>query len=122
MKDPRKGQLEAKISEAIIKFERDHMGRGPEEVKTHIIEDMILVRLKGVLTLAEKQLAKSEQGIELIKKVRANLIENSRSLLEQIISDLTMTKLISLHTDISTVTGERVILFTVAENLQKKLT
>ncbi len=120
MKNLTKGQLEARISEAIIGFERDHMGRGPEEVKTHIIGDMILVRLKGVLTSAEKQLAKSERGTELIKKVRANLIENSRSLLERIISELTMTKLISLHTDISTVTGERVILFTVAENLQKE--
>ncbi len=61
-----KGQIEASICEAIIKFEREHMGRGPKEVKTHIFGDLILVRLKGVLTPAEQQLVKNEEGRKLI--------------------------------------------------------
>ena len=120
MKNIRKGQVEDEISKAIIKFEREHMGRGPKEVKTYIIGDIIFVRLKGVLTAAEQRLAKNEGGIELIKKVRANLIENSKSFLEQIINKITKIRLISMHTDISTVTGERVILFILAENLEEK--
>jgi len=109
-----KGELEAEISEALIKFEKEYMGRGPDETKTHIIDDMILVRLKGVLTPAEKQLAKTEdesKGRGLIKQVRVELIEKGRMLLEKIIMDATEKKIISLHTDISTITGERIIIF-----------
>lgn len=111
-----KGQVEAEISEAIIKFEREYMGRGPDETKTYIIGDMILVRLKGVLTPAEKQLAKtaeSTQGRNLIKQVRIELLEKAKGLLDAIIQDITGHSIRSLHTDISTVTGERVIIFTL---------
>ncbi len=115
-----KGQIEAKISEAIIKFEKDYMGRGPEETKTDIIGDMILVRLKGVLTLAEKQLAKTAEGIEIVKKTRAKLLEGARIILGDIISNTTGCQVKSLHTDISTKTGERIIIFTLNNNLEDK--
>lgn len=109
-----KGQIESEISEALVKFEKEYMGRGPEETKTYIIDDMILVRLSGVLTPAEKQLAKTEtdtQGQSLIKQVRTKLIEKGRTLLEAIVQDITGGKVKSLHTDISIHTGERVIIF-----------
>ena len=111
-----KGQIEAEISEAIIKFEKEYMGRGPMETKTHIIDDLVLVRLKGIMTQAEHQLARtgdSPKGRELIKQVRHELLEKGRPLLEAVMHDLTGRKTISLHTDISTVTGERVIIFTL---------
>lgn len=109
-----RGQIEAEISEAIIKFEKEYMGRGPDETKTYIIDDMVLIRLKGVLTPAEKQLAKADEGTKgrsLIKQVRIELIEKARMLLDTIVGDITGQKVKSLHTDISTVTGERVIIF-----------
>ena len=109
-----KGQVEADISEAIIKFEKEYMGRGPAETKTHIIDDLVLVRMKGILTQAEYQLARAEgdsKGRDLIKQVRHELLERGRPLLEAVIHDLTGRKTVSLHTDISTVTGERVIIF-----------
>jgi uncharacterized protein YbcI len=111
-----KGQIEAEVSEAIIKFEKDYMGRGPAEAKTHIIDDLVLVRLKGILTQAEYQLARTEdnpKGRDLIKQVRQELLERGRPLLEAVIQDLTGRKAVSLHTDISTITGERVIIFTL---------
>ena len=111
-----KGQIEADISEALIKFEKEYMGRGPEETKTYIIDDMVIIRLKRVLTQAEQQLAESNDettGRTLIKRVRTELLEKARPLLEQIIMNLTAKKVKSLHTDISTVTGERVIIFTL---------
>jgi uncharacterized protein YbcI len=113
-----KGQLEASISEAMIKFEKDHMGRGPKEVRTHILGDLILVRLKGVLTPAEKQMIKNEEGKRLIKQVRQNLIENSKNLLATIIEETAGRKVISLHTDISTKSGERVIIFVLDKKLE----
>ncbi|OFW55038.1 MAG: hypothetical protein A2163_08820 [Actinobacteria bacterium RBG_13_35_12] len=115
-----KGQIESQISEAIIKFEKEYMGRGPMETKTYIIKDMIFIRLKGVLTPAEEQLAKTADGSELIKKIRIKLLEGARLLLENIISDLTGYQVKSLHTDISTKTGERIIIFTLEQNLEEK--
>ena len=123
-----KGQLEADISEALIKFEKEYMGRGPEQTKTYIISDMIVVRLQRVLTPAEQQLAGASdemRGLTLIKQVRTELLEKARPLLEQIILNLTGRTVKSLHTDISTATGERVIIFTldspVAFNSEKDL-
>ena len=109
-----KGQLEAQISEAIIKFEKEYMGRGPDETRTYILDDMVLVRLRGVLTPAEKQLAGAGDGTRgraLIKQVRIELLEKGRMLLEPIIRDICGKNVKSLHTDISTITGERVIIF-----------
>ncbi len=114
-----KGQLEADITEALIKFEKEYMGRGPEQARTYIIGDMIIVRLQHVLTPAEQHLAEMSNettGRVLIKQVRTELLEKVRQHLEQIILSFTGRKVKSLHTDISTVTGERVIIFTL-ENL-----
>ncbi len=85
MSEKTKGQIEAEISNALILFEKDYMGRGPTECKTYIIDDMVLVRLKGVLTQAEQQLAKNEEGTALIKKVRSNLLEQGRGLLTELV-------------------------------------
>jgi uncharacterized protein YbcI len=115
-----KGQVEAEISNAMIQFEKDYMGRGPVETKTYILDDLILVRLKGVLTPAEQQLAKNPAGTELIKKVRANLLEQARVLLVETIEKIVPVKVASLHTDISTKMGERVIIFTLTENLEER--
>jgi uncharacterized protein YbcI len=111
-----KGQIESEISDAITKFEKEHMGRGPLETKTYIIEDMIIIRLKGVLTKGEHSLVKSDRNVrarELIKQVRVELLENGRPMLEDIIRGLTRRRVRSLHTDISTVTGEKIIIFTL---------
>jgi uncharacterized protein YbcI len=110
------GELEAEVSEAIVKFEKEYMGRGPVEAKTYIIDDLVLVRLRGVMTPAELQLAAAEnpRGRELIKQVRHELLEKGRPLLEIVMHNLSGRRVVSLHTDISTRTGERVIVFTLS--------
>jgi len=113
-----KGMIEAEISEAMIKFEKEYMGRGPLETRTHIVEDMVIVRLTKVLTRAEEQLTKTAEGLALIKKVRVTLLEEARHLLEAIIKDITDITVLSMHTDISTTTGERVIIFVLDRNLE----
>ena len=115
-----KGRIEAEISEAVIKFEKEYMGRGPLETKTYILSDLVLVRLNKVLTQAEHQLTKSGEnwkGRELIKQVRIELLEKGRPLLEAVIEAITERKVISLHTDISTLTGERIIIFVLDQPL-----
>jgi uncharacterized protein YbcI len=116
-----KGEMEAEISRAIVQFEVDYMGRGPKEARTYIVEDIVLVRLKGVLTPAEEQLTKSADGSDLVKKMRATLIEKARALLYQVVGDITGSKISDLYTDISTPSGERVFVFTLSDNLERSL-
>ena len=116
-----KGMIEAEISEAMIKFEKEYMGRGPLETKTYIVEDMVIVRLTKVLTRAEEQLTRTAEGLALIKKVRVTLLEEARHLLEAIIKDIADSQVLSMHTDISTTTGERVIIFVLDCNLEEVL-
>ncbi len=116
-----RSEAESQISKAIITFEREYMGRGPEEAKTFIFDDIVFIRLRGVLTPAEKQLASTEdnnKGRSLIKQVRQELLEKARPLLETIIRDVLGCDIISLHTDISISTGERVIIFTLERTLK----
>ena len=112
-----RGEVEASLANAIIQFEKDQLGRGPTEARVFIIEDMILVRLRGVLTPAEVRLAQTADGHGLIKQVRRQLLEGSRPLLEAIVEERTGSQVVSLHTDISAKTGERIIVFALAENL-----
>jgi len=116
-----KGELEAAISEAMVGFEIDCMGRGPKESRTHIIEDVILVRLKGMLTPAEQQLAKRAEGVELIKKMRSTLIESARDKLAAIISAVSGAKVLDILTDMNTASGERVFVFILDANLGRDL-
>ncbi|ADU67073.1 DUF2294 domain-containing protein [Desulfurispirillum indicum] len=111
-----RGQLEAQISDAVIRFEKEYMGRGPLETKTYILDDLVVVRLKGVLTRAECQLAESTDaynGRDLIKRMRHALLEKGRPMLDAIIHDILGTRVKSLHTDLSTITGERIIIFSL---------
>lgn len=113
-----KRETERAISQAIIRFEKEFMGRGPLETRTYVIEDMVLVRLKNVLTPAEMKLSESEnqdRSRYLIKQLRQQLIEQGRPLLDAVIKDILGVDVVSLHTDISARTGERVIVFTLEE-------
>jgi uncharacterized protein YbcI len=113
------GEIEAAICEGISRFEQEYMGRGPKDIHTYLIGDLLVVRLHGVLTAAEHQLVKSlpgEKGRELLKQVRIQLIEAARPLMEAMVHEITGVKMVSLHHDISTATGEEVVIFTLAES------
>jgi uncharacterized protein YbcI len=112
------GEIEAAICEGLTHFEQDYMGRGPKDIRAYLLGDLVLVRLRGVLTAAEQQLVKSlppEKGRDLIKQVRAHLIETARPLMEAMVQEVTGVRAVSLHHDISTATGEEVVLFALAE-------
>jgi uncharacterized protein YbcI len=112
------GEIEAAICEGVSRFEQEYMGRGPKDIHAHLLGDLLVVRLQGVLTAAEQQLVKSlpaEKGRDLLKQVRTHLIETARPLMEAMVQEVTGSKVLSLHHDISTQTGEEVVLFTLAE-------
>jgi len=110
------GEIEAAICQGMSHFEQDYMGRGPKNIHAHLIGDLLVVRLQGVLTAAEQQLVKSlspEKGRDLLKEVRTQLMETARPLMEAMVEQAAGVKVVSLHHDISTATGEEVVLFTL---------
>jgi len=113
-----RGEIEAAVCQGITQFEQEYMGRGPKHIHTHLLDDLLVVRLQGVLTAAEQHLVKNrqpEKGRDLLKQVRTQLIETARSALERLVLEITGVKVVSMHHDISVVTGEEVVLFTLAE-------
>src|SRR5689334_18261202 len=113
------GEIEAAICEGMSRFEQEYMGRGPKDIRAHLIDDLLVVRLQGVLTAAEQHLVKSlpaEKGRDLLKQVRTHLLETARPLLEAMVREVTDIGVLSLHQDISTVTGEEVLIFTLTES------
>jgi len=113
------GEIEAAVCEGIARFQQEHMGRGPKCIHAYLIDDLLVIRLQGVLTAAEQQLVKTlptNRGRDLLKEVRTQLIETARPLLEGMIEEVTGVKIMSMHHDISTVTGEEVMLLTLVES------
>lgn len=113
------GEIEAAVCERISRFEHEYMGRGPKDIHAYLIGDLLVVRLQGVLTAAEKQLVGSlpaEKGRSLLKQVRTQLIEAARPVLEAMVLEITGSKPLSMHHDISTTTGEEFVIFTLAES------
>jgi uncharacterized protein YbcI len=115
------GEIEAAICDGISRFEQEFMGRGPKDIRAYLLGDLLVVRLQGVLTAAEQHLVKTlpaEKGRDLLKQVRTHLVETARPLIETMIQEITGSKVVSLHHDISTLTGEEVVLFTLAQTPQ----
>lgn len=111
------GEVEATVCAGITRFQQEYMGRGPKDIRTYLLGDLLVVRLQGVLTAAEQQLVKTlppEKGRDLLKQVRTQLVETARPALEAMIQEAAGVEVLSLHHDISTRTGEEVILFTLA--------
>ena len=112
------GEIEAAICKGMSHFEQEYMGRGPKDIRAHLIGDLLVVRLQGVLTAAEQHLVTTlpaEKGRDLLKQVRSQLIEIARPALDKLVQDITGIKPRSLHHDISTLTGEEIVIFTLVE-------
>jgi uncharacterized protein YbcI len=113
-----KGEIESAIRTAIIKFEQEFMGRGPEEVKAFVVRDLVAVRLKGVLTPAERQLAKTAEGVEMVKRIRQALIAQGRDQLLEQVGKIVGARVLAIFTDIDAQLGEKVFVFTVDRDLE----
>lgn len=111
------GELEAAFTKRIIQFEKEYLGRGPVEARTYLLQDMVLIRLKGVLTPAEEKLLETKQGRSLVKEARRQLFDTSRPAMDRLTADILGAKLIDLFSDISLDTGERIIVLTLDRKL-----
>jgi uncharacterized protein YbcI len=130
------GEIEAAVCDGISRFQQEFLGRGPRDIHAHLIGSLLVVRLQGVLTPAERQLIAPRHdstdsdsdrrtdttnghdggnGRALLKQVRTHMVATGRSRLESIVENAVGVKLVSVHHDISTVTGEEVLVFSLAE-------
>ncbi len=112
------GEIEAAVCDGMRRFEQEFMGRGPKDIHAHLIADLLVVRLQGVLTAAEQHLVKTsptEKGRDLLKQVRTQLIETARPIMEKMVNSITGVSVVSVHHDISTTTGEEIVVFTLQE-------
>ena len=116
-----KGQMEARICEAFNRFEIDYMGRGPRQIKAYILQDMIIVRMVGFLSQAERKLAEIAQGVEQIKKLRSMLFESAKADIEAMVTPIIQMDIVSIHSDVSTKSGEKIVLITLGSSLEECL-
>ncbi len=110
------GEIEAAICDGMTRFEQEYMGRGPKDIRAHLLGDWLVVRLQGVLTAAEQHLVQPRpagKGRDLLKQVRTQIIETARPVMVEMVERVTNAKVVTLHHDISTLTGEEVVLFTL---------
>jgi uncharacterized protein YbcI len=83
-----------------------------------MVDDLVIVRSFGVLTPAEKQLTNSHEGRRLIKAMRQQVLEAGRSDLEAIVQKHTGAEVVSVHSDISTKSGEWMDVFVLESALE----
>jgi uncharacterized protein YbcI len=102
----RQSKAETAISDEMMAFEHEFVGRGPERIRTLIVEDLVIVRSFGVFTPAERHLANTYEGRRLIKAMRQQVLEAGRSNLEAIVQKHAGVEVVSVHSDISTKSGE----------------
>ena len=119
--DKSKGTLEAEISQALTHWEKHYLGRGSVSVKSDILRDMIIVTLHGILTPAEYSLCQDKEGLLSVKTNRNSLVETGITDLKEIIFTITGEEVVNFHTDISTNTGERIMVFRLSGDLENKL-
>ncbi len=118
MKTKTRGEAEAEITQAVVKFEKEYLGHGPLDARTFFVNDMVLIRLRGVLTAGDRKMAETREGQALLKETRRHLFESSIPIFEEMIIQVIGCKLVSLHTDLSSKTGERIIVITTDKNLE----
>jgi len=116
----RQNRIEAAISDEMMAFQHEFIGRGPDRIRTRIVEDLVIVRSFGVFTPAEKQLAESFEGRRLIKALRQQVLEAGRSVLESIVQKHTGAEVVSVHSDISTKSGEWLDVFVLDRSMEEE--
>ena len=114
------GEIEAAVCDAVARFQQEYMGRGPRHVHAHLVDNRVFVHLEGVLTAAEQRLVEGTsdvngRGADLLKQLRNHLVLAGRPVLEALVRDAAGTIPVNVHHDISPVTGEEVIVLTLAK-------
>jgi uncharacterized protein YbcI len=114
-----RGEIEAAVAAALARFAREFLGRGPQDIQAHLLDERLIVHLRGVLSCAEQRLIDGRgddggSGAELLRQLRGRLVHAGRGLLDDLVDEATGTRPVGLHHDLSAATGDEVIVFTLA--------
>ena len=118
MKTKKKGQIEAEISEAVVKYKIKHIGKGPEKVKSYIIEDMVVIRIKEALTILEQELTKTSEGLEIVKHTRLYFAEKAQSVLAKLIRTQLNVDISSFYADVNPAIAEMFIVLSLSKDVE----
>ena len=116
---PTKGAIEAEIASAVVKFQREQQGRGPSDVRAHILGDLVLVRCAGIFTPTEARLVSSEEGRRLIKSSRQELRSINHEEIEGIVAHIVGCAVARSYCDVSVEAAEQMEVYVLAQNAEK---
>jgi uncharacterized protein YbcI len=109
--------IEAAMCDGSRRREQEYMGRGPKDIRARLVEDRLLPCLQAVLTAAEPNLVTTllaEKGQDLSKRVRTRFVEPARPIKEALVQETSGVRVLSLHHETSTLTGNEVVLWPTA--------
>ena len=121
MNRPTKGTLEAEIANAITRFHREQQGRGPTDVRAHLIGDLVLARCAGIFTPTEARLAVTDEGRKLIKSARQELRSINHLEIESIVAALVGCPVLRSYCDVNTEVGEQMEVYALEADVEKRL-
>ena len=116
-----KGTIEADISNAVVRFQREQQGRGPTEVWAHLAASMLFVRSSGIFTQTEAHLAATEEGRRLIKSARVELRSINKAEIEEIVAGIAECKVLRSYYDVDVEAGEQVEAFVLERDVERAL-
>lgn len=114
-----KGALEAEIANAIVKFQREQHGRGPQDVRAHLVGELILVRCLGIWTPIESKLCASDEGRKLVKSARQELRAINHREIEEVVGGVAGCRVLRSHCDVNVEAGEQMEVYVLERDLQK---
>ncbi|MEA2150481.1 MAG: hypothetical protein QOD69_2311 [Solirubrobacteraceae bacterium] len=83
------GQLLAAISTSIVAILREHYGRGPMQAKTYVLDDIIVVVMRGTGFTPLEQTIMNDDGADRVVAMRDEFQRVMAARYKQTIKDLT---------------------------------
>jgi uncharacterized protein YbcI len=107
-----------RIAQAAIAFERHRTNRPPSKVTVVLTDDTLVITLHGILSPAEKALAKNSAGAAQIKEFHHQLFANSSDALLEKIKRITGQEVREATAEIETSSGTVAKVFTTGTEVQ----
>jgi uncharacterized protein YbcI len=69
--------IKAEIKREITRIHKDHFGKGPGFTNIHIVENIMIIKLKDFLSPLEESMLKLPDGKEKVNQIRKEIFKNS---------------------------------------------
>ena len=92
------GQLSAAICNALVRIQREYLGRGPTKARALLRDDTILVLMQDTLTKAERSLVADGRG-EDVQDTRRTFQRTMRTDIVAAVEELTGRRVVAFMSD-----------------------